>query len=255
VIPTSRAAKRLAAHLAIVIFLAVWALIAAGRPVYYLPDPLTVLKSAGEFFASWRMLGHVALSFAHVGMALALAFVLGTALALLPYYVPVFRLAVHGRISPFFNSFSAIGWVLLAVLWFGANSFTVVFSITAILLPFAIINIREGLQNLDRELLEMSRSYARSRRKQFLRIVIPSLYPFMFATLRVSFGVAWKIALVVELVGGNAGLGFRMNVARTEFDTSGILAIIAIIILFVHGLDRLVLEPLQRRVSRHYALA
>lgn len=252
---TSRAAKQTAAHLAIVIILGAWAAAAMGRPTFELPDPLVVLENAGQFFTSWRKFSHILLSFAHVGASLVVAFVLGTLLALLPHYVPAFRLAVHGRISPFFNSFSALGWVLLAVLWFGANSFTVVFSIAAILLPFAIVNIREGLQQLDREMMEMGASFSRSRWKHFGRLVLPSLYPFMFATLRVSFGVAWKVALVVELVGGNAGLGFLMNVARTEFDTATILAIIVIIIVFVHGLDKLVLEPLQRRVSRHYAAA
>lgn len=252
---SSRAAKQTAAHLAIVVFLGAWAIAAIGRPTYFLPDPLVVLEHAGQFFTNWRKFTHVLLSFAHVGAALVVAFVLGTLLALLAFYVPAFRLAVHGRISPFFNSFSAIGWVLLAVLWFGANTFTVVFSIAAILLPFAIVNIREGLDQLDSELMEMARSYSRSRWKHFWRLVLPSLYPFMFATLRVSFGVAWKVALVVELVGGNAGLGFLMNVARTEFDTAAILAIIIVIIVFVHGLDKLVLEPLQRRVSRHYATA
>jgi NitT/TauT family transport system permease protein/sulfonate transport system permease protein len=249
----SRPAKQAAAHFAIVVVLVAWALGSAASSPFLLPDPLVVLEHVGQFFTSWRKFTHVLLSFAHIAASLAVAFVLGTILALLPHYAPAFRLAVHGRISPFFNSFSAIGWVLLAVLWFGANSFTVVFSIAAILLPFAIVNVREGLEQLDREMMEMGESFSRSRFKHFSRLVLPSLYPFMFATLRVSFGVAWKVALVVELVGGNAGLGFLMNVARTEFDTATILAIIVIIIAFVHGLDKLLLEPLQRRVSRHYA--
>jgi NitT/TauT family transport system permease protein len=255
VVGSSRAAKQTAAHLTIVVILGGWALASYGRPTFLLPDPLIVLEHVGQFFTSWRKFSHILLSFAHIGASLVLAFVLGVALALLPYYLPVFRLAVHGRISPFFNSFSALGWVLLAVLWFGANSFTVVFSIAAILLPFAIVNIREGLEQLDREMMEMGDSFSRSRWKHFWRLVLPSLYPYMFATLRVSFGVAWKVALVVELVGGNAGLGFLMNVARTEFDTATVLAIIVLIIVIVHGLDKLVLEPLQRRVSRHYAAA
>jgi len=41
--------------------------------------------------------------------------------------------------------------------------------------------------------------------------------------------------------------------ARQEFDTTTIFAAIILIIAFVHGVDELVLGPLQASVSRHYA--
>ena len=53
---------------------------------------------------------------------------------------------VDGRITPFFNAFSSIGWTLLAILWFGLNAGTVIFAITAIILPICVINLRAGLE-------------------------------------------------------------------------------------------------------------
>ena len=41
------------------------------------------------------------------------------------------------------------------MLWFGISPFTVIFAVTVILLPFGLINMREGLENLDREIVEM----------------------------------------------------------------------------------------------------
>jgi NitT/TauT family transport system permease protein len=82
---------------------------------------------------------------------------------------------------------------------------------------------------------------------------VPSLYPFIFATLRIMFGVAWKVTLTAELFGGNNGLGYMINLARQEFDTATIFAAIILIIGFVHGMDRYVLGPLQASVSRHHA--
>ncbi len=75
---------------------------------------------------------------------LVIAFAVGFLLAALAYYVPVFRLAVHQRISPAVNSFPGIGWIMLAIMWFGIGDVTVVFAITATLLPFVLINLREG---------------------------------------------------------------------------------------------------------------
>ena len=148
--------------------------------------------------------------------------------------------------------FRSIGWTLLAVIWFGINHVTVVFAISMVLTPFAIINLREGLDNLDRELLEMGASFGRLRWRRFRLLILPALYPFIFATLRVSFGVAWKVALTAELFGGSSGLGYLFNLARQDFDTPLLLAVIIIIIAFVYSTDRFVFAPLQTRLARHH---
>jgi NitT/TauT family transport system permease protein len=78
------------------------------------------------------------------------------------------------------------------------------------------------------------------------------LVPYMFATLRMSFGVAWKVTLTAELFGGNAGVGYLLNVARQEFETETIFAIILFILLFVACAEVLLFRPLQRRLDRRY---
>ena len=138
------------------------------------------------------------------------------------------------------------------ILWFGIDSTTVIFAVTMILLPFAAINLRTGLIELDSELVELGRSLSRSRPRRFLKLLVPMLVPYIFATLRTSFGVAWKVTLTAELFGGNAGVGYLLNVARQEFDTETIFAIILFIILFVAGVETLFFRPLQRRLDRRY---
>ena len=76
---------------------------------------------------------HLAISIGHVMSSVIIAFFIGFGLALLAHAKPVCQLMVHGRIAPFLNSFSGIGWTLLAVIWFGLNHTTVVFAISAVL--------------------------------------------------------------------------------------------------------------------------
>lgn len=244
--------KAWAAHLFTAAFLAVWWAAAQQLPPFLLPGPVEVAHTLWGFITNARMVGHMLTSFAHVGVSIALSFVIGALLALLPYYLPVFRLAVHGRIGPFLNAFSGIGWTLLAVMWFGIDSRTVVFAIAAVLVPFALVNVAAGLANLDRELLEMARSFGRRRLAAFVLIIAPALVPFVFATLRIMFGVAWKVTLTAELFGGNAGFGYLINLARQEFDTATIFVVIVLIIAFVYGTDRLVFAPIQARLARQY---
>ncbi|MBX9825099.1 MAG: DUF2104 family protein [Xanthobacteraceae bacterium] len=246
-------ARRLAAHLFTLLFLAIWQAASLIAPSYLLPGPIPTAQRLWVFVTSARDLGHLGASLYHVAAAIAISFVIGSLLALVPYYVPVLRFAIERRIGPFLNAFSAIGWTLLSIMWFGVSPLTVIFAISAVLVPFALVNMAAGLANLDPEIMEMAGSFTRRKLWTFALVIVPSLYPFIFATLRIMFGVAWKVTLTAELFGGNSGLGYMINLARQEFDTATIFAAIIIIIAFVHGVDRAVLGPLQGSVSRHYA--
>jgi NitT/TauT family transport system permease protein len=251
--PRDLFARRLAAHLFTLLFLAAWQAAALVAPSYLLPSPAQVAWRLWSFVTSWRDLGHLAASLYHVAAAIAISFAIGSLLALIPYYVPPMRFAIERRIGPFLNSFSAIGWTLLSIMWFGVSPLTVIFAISAVLVPFALVNMSAGLANLDAEILEMAESFTRQLWRMFALVIAPSLYPFIFATLRIMFGVAWKVTLTAELFGGNSGLGYMINLSRQEFDTATIFAAIILIIAFVHTMDRYILAPLQASVSRHYA--
>ncbi len=249
--PAGRRA-RFAGHAFTALALAIWAVYGLSVESYVMPGPVSVAVRLGEFFSDIHMVKHVFITIGHIVGAVAVSVVIGSACALLAFYLPVTRLMIHSRLSPFLNSFSGIGWTLLAIVWFGINDITVVFAISMVLVPFAIINMREGLDSLDSELLEMGQSFTRSGWRRFRRIVVPALYPFIFATLRISFGVAWKVALTAELFGGNAGLGYLLNLARQDFDMPLILGVILIIIAFVYATDQFVFAPIQARLARHH---
>jgi NitT/TauT family transport system permease protein len=246
-------ARKLAAHLFTLLFFAAWEAASFIAPSYLLPGPVQVAWRLWLFVTSWRDLGHLGASLYHVAASITISFVIGSLLALIPYYVPVLRFAIERRIGPFLNAFSAIGWTLLSIMWFGVTPLTVIFAISAVLVPFALVNMSAGLANLDPETIEMAESFTRRRARMFALVIVPSLYPFIFATLRIMFGVAWKVTLTAELFGGNTGLGYMINMARQEFDTETIFAAIVLIIGFVHGVDQYVMAPLQASVSRHYA--
>jgi NitT/TauT family transport system permease protein/sulfonate transport system permease protein len=244
--------RKLAANLFVAVMLAAWAIAALRLPGYVLPDPLVVVRQALAFFTDAKLAGHVVASIWHVVAALALAFFFGTALAVTSHYLRVTRILI-GRAAAFLNSFSSIGWALLAILWFGLNDQAVIFAIGVVILPIFMINMQAALERRDAELIEMTASFTRSWPRGFISVVLPSLYPFMLATTRLAFGVAWKVALTAELFGGNSGFGFVVNIARQDIDTPRIFAVIAIMIAISFLADRFMFAPLQRVLTRHYA--
>jgi NitT/TauT family transport system permease protein/sulfonate transport system permease protein len=158
---------------------------------------------------------------------------------------------VTARVLPFLNAFPTLGWAMLALFWFGIGTTSILFVEVAILLPFCMINVATGLNNLDSELLEMGRSFTRGHVRLLRRLVLPMLTPYLLAAARISFGVGWKIALVAELFGATSGLGYLLNFARVRFDSPMIFATIATIIVIAVAVDRLVFAPLERYLLRH----
>jgi NitT/TauT family transport system permease protein len=248
-------AQRLAAHLFTLAALAAWAVYALFVPAYQVPGPLPVAARILDFLTEPYLAKQLLRSLAHVLGAIALSFAAGCALAFAAHYLRLTRFFIDDQLTPFLNAFSGIGWLFLGILWFGVNSITVVFAVTMILTPFAIINIRTGLAEADRELDELGRSLTRELRRRFTKLTLPMLLPYLFATLRISFGVSWKVVLTAELFGGNAGVGYLLNVARQEFDTETIFAIIGFIILFVYLAEMFFFAPMQRRLKERFGHA
>lgn len=244
----------LTTHLLSLLVLLLWAAASYVLPDYLMPNPWVVARQVGSLLTTSAFLTHAALSVWHITASIAGAMIAGMILALLGHFVPATRLAINGRLNPFMSSFSTVGWIFLAIIWFGVNEFTVIFVVAVTLLPFSLSNLRTGLQELDRETIEMGRSFSRRRLNVVAMVLAPLMVPYIFATLRICLGVAWKVVLTAELFGGTSGLGYLIARARADFDTVAIFAMIVIIVLFVYLSDKFLIEPIQLRLRRNYAV-
>ncbi|MBK7474429.1 MAG: hypothetical protein IPI73_30900 [Betaproteobacteria bacterium] len=91
-----------------------------------------------------------------------------------------------------------------------------VFTITIVSLPFALVNLREGPISAGPRTAGNGPQLRPQPAAPLAAIVVPALLPFGAATLRIMFGVAWKVALTAELFGGSRGLGYMINIARSR---------------------------------------
>lgn len=238
------------ADLLVLLALLAWWLGARGLPEFVLPGPIAVGRRLLQLFIDPGFLAHTLASLWRVFASVAVALVLGGALALVERGIPALEYVVRGGIAPFLNSFPSIGWAILAAIWFEPGGFAIIFVQVAILVPFCLINIGQGLRELDPELTEFARAYTRHRRRTLLLVTVPLMMPYVLGALRIAYGIAWKISLVAELLGSTDGLGYLMLQAQSAADLTTVLAAcFAIILLFVAG-ERLVLDPLARRFAR-----
>jgi NitT/TauT family transport system permease protein len=247
-----------ARRIAVCVFLAAlligWQVYSMYMPPVLVPSPRRVAERFVSMWTNWGYLSFAVDSLIHVVAGVAIAFTLGVAIALAGYFHPATRRAIYSRLSPFLNSFSGLGWAFLALIWFGINGFAVVFATAAALLPLAIINAGAGLQQLNGEAIEMAVSFSRHTGRRTWYVILPMLFPYLFATLRLCVGIGWQIVLVAELLNGSGGLGTVINVARARYWTDMLFATVFLILIIVFVTDRLIFANIQARLRKTYEL-
>lgn len=143
---------------------------------------------------------------------------------------------------------------IIALLFFmilmGFQGISVIVVVSIFATPFGIVNIWEGIQDLDRELIEMGQTFEAGTVTMWRHVYLPHLLPYVFASSRYLLGQIWKLVLVGEAIGLNTGMG---SIVRLWFTLGEITPIIAYLVLFmvvVLGIEYIVLKPLEHHFFR-----
>jgi NitT/TauT family transport system permease protein len=89
--------------------------------------------------------------------------------------------------------------ILIALIWFKSNNVPV---FASFLMSFPIIctNVKEGINNIDRKLLDMANIYKIKKRRIITEMYLPSIMPFLIAAISTSFGIGWKVVIAAEVL-------------------------------------------------------
>jgi NitT/TauT family transport system permease protein len=147
---------------------------------------------------------------AAVGLGLLLGFAIGASVT------------VNDALYPLlvgFNSIPKAAVVPLLVMWFGIGAVPAV--LTAFLLAFfpVAVNVAVGLATLESELRDVLRALGASRWQIFRKVGVPRTMPLFFASLKVAISSAFVGSVISETVASNAGIGYLMAVAASDFNT------------------------------------
>jgi ABC-type nitrate/sulfonate/bicarbonate transport system permease component len=190
----------------------------------------------------------IAASLAHLVIGYVTGAAAGLLLALIAGSSRWFA-AVIDPFAEFLRPISPIAWIPLAILLFGVGEGVPVFLIFYASLFPIFVGALDGIRRVDVALVNAARSLGASRRTVVTQVILPAALPSIFAGARLSLGVAWMALVAGEIVGGDAGIGWRILWYQEFFQMDHVLA--AILIVGVLGLaaDGL-LRMLQRRLLR-----
>jgi NitT/TauT family transport system permease protein len=116
--------------------------------------------------------------------------------------------------------------------------------------PFVIINIREGVRNTPRELIDMAKSFEVPQNKITRHVLLPSLMPFFFAAIRYAYAVGWKGLVITEVFASDRGMGWTIKFWYDAHRAHGVIGYAIFFIIFALALEKLVFDPLADRAFK-----
>jgi ABC-type nitrate/sulfonate/bicarbonate transport system permease component len=231
------------------LLLTVWALLSRRYGAYVLPAPWAVVAGFVEIVRTGEVWRHTAASLGRIAAGFGGAVVTAVLLGLAVFVSRTARSVVHDLLS-ILNSTSVFVWIVISIIWFGLSTWAPIFTTFMITLPVVASNIVEGVENVDRRLVEMADVYRLGGRETFASIVVPSTLPYLLAGMKVGFGLALKVSVIAEIFGVTSGIGYIMNYSREILATQMVFVWALVMILVMTAADRLLFDAVSRRMAR-----
>lgn len=125
-----------------------------------------------------------------------------------------------------------IAFAPLFLVWFGLGPVPII--VITFLVAFfpVVVNAAVGLNEVEPDLLDLTRVLRLSHWRVLWAIRFPSALPHIFSGLKVASTLAVIGAIIGEFVGSNQGLGYLILIANNNLNTPLALASIGLISLF-----------------------
>ena len=239
---------RLPTVVVLLVGIVLWSVLSRQFGEYLFPSPGRVLRGLVEIIRGGELWVHVWASLYRIGLGFAAACLVSLLAGFLIARVRLASMVVRD-ITAILNSTSVFVWIVLSMIWFGLTDRAPIFTTFMITLPVMLSNIIEGVENVDRKLLEMSRVYKLGDLDRFIHVTVPSTIPYLVVGMKVGFALGLRVSVVSEIFGVTTGIGDMMNLSRDTLRTDMVFVWALVLIVVMVVVDKLLFESLSRRVS------
>ncbi len=226
-----------------------WGPDAFDIPAYVIPPASQVFDELLRMLSAERLFYHIG----YTSLEVIVGFALGALLGMVIGYVLGMSPSAEFVLSPYILALQIapkVAFAPLFVMWFGFTIYPKI--LVAVLIVFfpIMINVLGAIRTLDRDLVNLARSFKASRLQLFWKVEFRAAMPPLFAGLRIGSTLAVIGVVVGEMVGGNTGLGYLLVFGSGSANTA--MVFVAIILLTLIGIVAYLLVILAERRVLHY---
>jgi NitT/TauT family transport system permease protein len=211
-----------------------------------LPPPLEVGAALYTLLQQGRVLPAVGATTVHVLAGAGLALGVGGTLGLVAGTQPLLRSAL-APLSIALLGTPPIAWLVLAMVWFGLGSANAIFTVAVTIGPMLFTGAVEAIHTLDTHWVEVAQIYQLRGWQRVRALYWPHLTTRLLPLMVAGLGLAWRVAIMAEVLATPNGIGAELNTSRANLDMAEVLAWMAITVGLVLTSDT-VLRGFQQRL-------
>jgi NitT/TauT family transport system permease protein len=224
-LPDRRTGRWLLPLISVALGLLIWERLAESGLVaaYLLPAPSAVGARWLSLAHSGVLWHHLSATLTEAALGFSAAFVFGCCLGYAIARAPLLDQAL----GPYIAATQAMPMVALApllVVWFGLGLLSKVLICALIVFFPMLVNTVVGLRSIDRSLLDAAHSEGADSWQRLWKVEAPLSLRTLLGGVKMGLTLAMTGAVVGEFVASDAGLGYLMNLARTEYDAPMVFA-------------------------------
>lgn len=159
---------------------------------------------------------------------LALGFIFGVGLGAALHYFKMLRNLLMPTIL-LLAPISPVAWLPVAIFVFGIGDVPAIFLVFITVFFAIVLSTGAQIASVPVNYLHVARIMGASERQMFWKVVLPSILPSLFMTLRLNLFGAWMVVLIAEAVGVGTGLGQITSMARATFNAKLVFFTMAIV--------------------------
>lgn len=190
-------------------------------------------------------------SFSRVLLGGSLAVIAGITLGFLRYSLPI-SLKKNFLLNLFLDAPKfppPIAWIPFVILLMGignVSSLTIVF---IGVLPSVFTQTYDALEGIKLEIIQTSKSMQLNKIKTLRFILLPVIAPELMTGIRVGFSMGWMSIIAAEMISGQSGLGYSIQMNRINLQYGSMIYDICAIGIIGYLMTN-VLGIMERKIAR-----
>ncbi len=220
--------------ISVLIFLLVWEIYGRQINPIFISYPTAIFKTLFKMLFSYELIKNLRVSLLELFYGFSLSLMIGIPLGLLMGRIKL----LEDILEPFVNaiySIPRIVFIPLLILWFGIGISSKV-ALIILLATFPIlINTYSGVKNIDKNLIDLAKSFNANEKQILSKIIFPASLPFIFTGIRLGIGMAMIGMILGGMFVGLSGLGSLLIIYANRFQTEKVFAVI--ILLSIIGIS------------------
>lgn len=215
-----------------VTFIFLWEYLSTHKIInsFIFSSPSKIVSTVYKLYLDNNIFNHLFTTIKEILISFSIGFIFSMFFSLLFYYInPIYK--VFDPYITMLNSLPKVAIGPLILIWFGANTKSIIIMALLINLIVSTITIYTGFTKTDKNLLLLFKTFNASKLKTFIYLILPNSYMSIISSLKINLSMSFIGVIMGEFLVSKEGIGYLIIYGTQVFNLDLVLAGVVILVI------------------------